>query len=141
MGLLDGMLGNVLNGALGGGQAQGASPLLSIVASMLADRGPHGGLGGLIQQFQQAGLGEQIQSWIGTGQNLPISADHIVQVLGPRLGQIAQQLGVSHGEAADQLAQTLPQIIDHVTPNGEVPHGGVGGAEEVLAALGGLLRR
>jgi len=50
-------------------------------------------------------------------------------------------LGVSHGEAADQLAQTLPQIIDHVTPNGEVPHGGVGGAEEVLAALGGLLRR
>lgn len=141
MGLLDGLLGNVLGGMMGG-QQQGASPLINVVLGMLSNNGTQGGLGGLMQQFQQAGLGQQIESWVGTGQNMPVSADQISQVLGSgQLAQIAQQLGVSHGEAAGQLAQALPEIINHLTPNGQAPAGGLGNAEQIMGMLGGLLKR
>lgn len=141
MGLLDGLLGNVLGGMMGG-QQQGASPLINVVLGMLSNNGTQGGLGGLMQQFQQAGLGQQIESWVGTGQNMPVSADQISQALGSgQLAQIAQQLGVSHGEAAGQLAQALPEIINHLTPNGQAPAGGLGNAEQIMGMLGGLLKR
>ncbi|MBU6438197.1 MAG: DUF937 domain-containing protein [Betaproteobacteria bacterium] len=141
MGLLDGLLGNVLGGMMGG-QQQGASPLINVVLGMLSNNGAQGGLGGLMQQFQQAGLGQQIESWVGTGQNLPVSADQISQALGSgQLAQIAQQLGVSDGAAAGQLAQVLPEIINHLTPSGQAPAGGLGNAEQIMGMLGGLLKR
>ncbi len=148
MGLLDGLLGNVIGSALGGGgqQAGGANPMLNIVLGMLANGGgaqgggAMGGLGGLLGQFQQAGLGHVMESWIGSGANHAISGDQITQVLGSgQIGQIAQQLGLSHGDAAGQLAQMLPQIINHVTPNGQAPAGGLGSAGDIMGMLGGLL--
>jgi len=99
--------------------AQGQSPLLQIALQLLQQ---HGGLQGMLGKFQQAGYGEQAQSWIGTGQNMPIDAGALSQIFGHgQLGQIAQQLGVSHEEAAGQLAQTLPQVVDEMTPQGQIP--------------------
>jgi uncharacterized protein YidB (DUF937 family) len=152
MGLLDGLLGNVIGSALGGGQAGGANPMLNAVIGMLANNvgggagaaggagGALAGLGGLIGQFQNAGLGHVMDSWIGTGDNHPISGDQLTQVLGSgQIGQIAQQLGISHGDAAGQLSQMLPQIINHLTPSGQAPAGGLGNAGDIMGMLGGLL--
>jgi uncharacterized protein YidB (DUF937 family) len=75
----------------------------------------------LVQQFMQAGLAQQAQSWVSTGQNLPISAEQITQVLGSgKLQDIAKQLGIDHAEAAGGLADLLPQIVNHLTRNGAV---------------------
>jgi uncharacterized protein YidB (DUF937 family) len=147
MGLLDGLLGNVIGSALGGGgQAGGANPMLNIVLGMLANNSGAqgaqggGGLGGLMSQFQSAGLGHVMDSWVGSGDNHAISPDQLTQVLGQgQIGQIAQQLGISHGDAAGQLSQILPQIINHVTPNGQAPAGGLGNAGDIMGMLGGLL--
>jgi uncharacterized protein YidB (DUF937 family) len=145
MGLLDAVLGAVAGGqqggqagGLGGAGAQGA--LLNAVVGMLANGqqqgGGNGGLGDLIGRFTQGGMGDVIGSWIGHGQNAPISGDQLSNVLGSdAIGQIAQQLGISHGDAAGQLAQILPQVIDHLTPNGQAPAGGLGSVGDILAQL------
>jgi uncharacterized protein YidB (DUF937 family) len=119
MGLLDGLLGSVLGGMLdGGGQRPQQSPLLQIALQLLQQ---NGGLEGLLGKFQQAGYAEQAQSWVSTGRNLPISPEVLQQVLGGgQLGQIAQQLGVDHGQAAGDLASLLPQVVDGLTPQGQV---------------------
>lgn len=153
MGLLDGLLGAAM-GALtqqggqhsAGGGAGGA--LLNIALQMLANRGQSqgpggglGGLGGLLQSLQGAGLGEVAQSWIGTGSNLPISPDQLSQVLGDeRIGQIAQQLGLSPGHVSEQLAGMLPDVVDRLTPTGQVPDGGLGDPQELLESLTRSLR-
>lgn len=130
MGLLDSVIGALGQGGGGGGD------LVQVVAGMLHDGAPGGGLAGLVQKFEQGGLGDVIASWIGTGQNLPISADQLHQVLGSdTIGRIAQQLGLSHGDAAGQLAQMLPQVIDKLTPNGSVPAGGLGDLGGLLGSL------
>ena len=120
MGLFDNMAGEL--GQMLGGQAQGqtgqTSPL-EIVSTLLASSG---GISGLVQQFQQGGLGEVVQSWIGNGANLPVSGAQLQQILGSgALGEIASKLGVSQDHAADALAQTLPQTVDALTPNGQIP--------------------
>jgi len=133
MGLLDGLLGSVMGGMMGGGQQQASNPLLQIALQLLQQ---NGGLQGILGKFQQAGYGEQAQSWIGTGQNLPIDAGALSQIFGQgQLGQIAQQLGVSHEEAAGQLAQTLPQVVDQMTPNGQIPEGHSDLVNQALAIL------
>ena len=123
MGLLDGLLGQVMGGMMGGGQppmqAQAQNPLLQIVLQMLQQ---NGGLSGMLGKMQQAGYGQQAQSWIGTGQNMPIDPGALSQIFGRgQLGQIAQQLGVSQEEASGGLAQMLPQVVDQMTPQGQVP--------------------
>ncbi len=136
MGLLDTVIGSLAQGALGGAAGGGQAELLRVVAGLLGNEGPTGGLGGLMAKFQQGGLGDVIGSWVGTGQNLPISPDQLRQVLGgDTIAQIAQQLGVSHGDAAGQLSQLLPQAIDHLTPQGQVPAGGLGDMGSLLGAL------
>jgi len=141
MGLLDGLLGNVLGGARGnrppgmGTQEMDAqaNPLLQIVLQMLQQ---NGGLGAVLQQFQQAGFGDQAQSWVSTGQNLPINADILQQVLGQgQIGQVARQMGVSNDEAAGGLAAMLPQIVDHMTPQGSLPNNSDDLVSQVLADL------
>jgi len=107
---------------MGGGTQAGAqagqSPLLQMALQLIQQ---NGGLPGIIGKFQQAGYGQQAGSWVGTGHNQPISADQLQQVLGAgSIGQIAQQLGLSHGEAGSSLAQALPQIIDKLTPTGQI---------------------
>ena len=119
MGLLDQVVG-----AMAGGQSGGNNALLETVMKMVNDP-QNGGLQGLIQSFQQGGLGDIVNSWVSTGQNLPISAEQIQSVLGgSSLGNIASQLGLNSQEASGSLASMLPQLIDSLTPNGEVPQGG-----------------
>ncbi|HEX6137679.1 MAG TPA: YidB family protein [Casimicrobiaceae bacterium] len=135
MGLLDGLLGSVMGGMLGGGgqQQQGVNPLLQIALQMLQQ---NGGLQGILGKAQQAGYGEQVQSWIGTGQNLPIDAGALSQIFGQgQLGQIAQQLGMSREETAGQLAQTLPQVVDQMTPEGQIPENHSDLVNQALAIL------
>lgn len=140
MGLLDGLAGQVLGGMLGGGTqggegSQDAAQLVQLVMSLIQNQG---GLGALLQQFQRAGLGEQAASWVGTGENLPISADQLSAALGSgALGDIAGRLGLSHGDAAGLLTGVLPQLVDKLTPDGQITeqHDSLAG----LAALAGKL--
>lgn len=151
MGLLDSVLGAA--GAMMGGQQQqpqggglgglgSLGALLPVVVGMLGNDGQHGGLGGLLEKFNQAGLGDAAKSWVGTGDNLPISADQITQVLGSgAIGDIAAKLGMSHGDAAGSLAHMLPGIIDKLTPHGQAPAGGLGNSGDLIGMLGGLLNK
>jgi uncharacterized protein YidB (DUF937 family) len=117
MGMLDGLLGSLMGGMQGGGTQQ--NPLVQMALQLVQQ---NGGLQGILGKFQQAGYGAQADSWVSTGQNQPISADALSQVLGQgQLGQIAQQLGMSHGDVAGGLASMLPQLIDRMTPHGQVP--------------------
>lgn len=150
MGLLD----SVLGGMLGGGQQQqgGAGALINIVAGMLANShggaaaggsaaGGLGGLGGLAEQFQKGGLGDVMNSWIGKGENLPISPDQLGNVLGgDLLGKLTQQTGMGQGDLLGQLSQLLPHAVNHVTPDGQIPSGGLGDLGSILGKLGGLAR-
>ena len=135
MGLLDSVVGMLGGGQPGGG---GNAALLNAVVGMLANsgQGGRGGVGDLISKFQQAGLGDVVSSWIGTGQNKPVSPDQLKDVLGSdMLGNIAKQLGVSQGDAAGQLSQMLPEVLDKLTPHGSVPQGGLGNVTDLLGML------
>ena len=161
MGLLDSVLGAVINNApqgagapatgQGGGGGGGGGllslaaqnpQLVQVVMSLLSNDGPVGGLSGLMAKFQQAGLGHAMASWLGSGPNQAISGDQLSQVLGSGpLSQIAAQLGVGQGAAAGQLAQVLPGLVDHLSPQGQAPEGGFGNAGDLLGMLGGLLQK
>lgn len=144
MGLLDSVIGSVL-----GGQQQqgGAGALAQIVAGMLANQGQAGGaaapgglggLAGLAEQFQQGGLGDVMNSWIGKGENLPISPEQLNNVLGSDvLGKITQATGMNQGDLLGQLSQMLPGMVDKVTPEGQIPQGGLG---DIGAILGKFLQ-
>ena len=116
--------------------------LLQELTGLLGNDGSHGGLGGLMDKFQQAGLGHLMSSWVGSGQNLPVSADQLNQVLGSdAVAGIASKLGIDPQQAAGQLSQLLPGLIDHLTPQGQAPQNGLGNAGELLGMLGSLLKR
>jgi len=120
MSLLDSLLGGMM-----GGVQQGQSPLLQAALQLIQQ---NGGLPGIISKFEHGGMAEHAGSWVGTGENIPITGNQLQEILGTgTIGQIAQQLGLSHGDASSGLAQVLPQIIDHLTPTGQVPgdHGDV----------------
>jgi uncharacterized protein YidB (DUF937 family) len=104
-GLTD-VLGQVLGGRAGG-------------------RGAAGGLGGLLEQLQQTGFGEQADSWVARGANKPIPPDAMTQIFGPDgLEQISRQAGISQDEASRGLSQLLPEVVDRMTPDGNVPDDG-----------------
>ncbi len=151
MGLLDAVLGSVLGGQAQprGGGGDGAAMLMQIVAAMLANRGGGagsgagglGGLGGLAEQFQRGGLGDVMNSWIGTGENQPISPDQLGGVLGgDLLGELTQRTGMGQGELLGQLSQMLPQMVDRATPEGRIPDGGLGDIGSILERFGGAPR-
>ena len=101
--------------------------------------GGAGGLGGLVQQFERGGLGDLVASWVGSGQNMPVSGRQLEEVFGSdAIGQFAQQLGLAPGDAADQLSQLLPQVVDRMTPEGRLPEGG--GLGDIGAILGSFQR-
>ncbi|MGA9516145.1 MAG: YidB family protein [Pseudolabrys sp.] len=80
------------------------------------------GLGGLLNQFQQNGLGDVMKSWIGPGQNQPVSPNQLSSALGPQIIQIlAQKTGLSEQEITSHLSQILPNVVDKLTPNGRLP--------------------
>ncbi len=110
-------------GALAGGESGGSTLLQTVL--QLVNNPQTGGLEGLIRSFQQGGLGDIVNSWVAKGQNLPVSGEQIESVLGGSVLQdLAAQLGVSPQQASGSLADVLPQLIDQMTPNGEVPQGG-----------------
>ena len=140
MGLMDSVIGAVAG--LQKGQT-GNAGLLQQVIGMLANNngaaGGSGGLGGLVQAFDKAGLSNIVKSWVSTGQNLPISAEQLQQVLGNgKIAEIAKLLGMQQGDVAAQLSQLLPKAVDHLTPNGQVPAKGLGQAD-IGKALGSIL--
>ena len=149
MGLLDSVLGAAMGGGGGGGQAA----LIQAVIGMLTNQGGGGGgggalgglggLAGLVQAFQKGGLGDVAQSWVGTGQNLPVSPEQLQNVLpADMVSGLAQQLGMGQGDVLGQLSQLLPQLVDKATPDGQLPQGGgLGDLGNLGGLLGGLLNR
>ncbi len=138
MGLLDSLLGSMMGGGLPGGQqgagtgggmgglggAAGGMSGAAIAAIVLQLLQQNGGLQGLLRSMQQTGYGNEAQSWIGSGQNMPISPDALSQIFGQgNLQQIAGQLGMSHEDASSALAHALPQVVNHMTPDGGIPDG------------------
>ena len=158
MGLLDSVLSAALggqksaDGAGGGLAAGGLGGLIGLVASnpkllqaalsMLGNDSNIGGLAGLVQKFQQAGLGDIVASWISGGANQPVSGSQLSQVLGSEaVSGLGQKLGITPEVAASQLAQFLPGLIDQLTPKGAAPAEGLGNANDLMGMLGGLMKR
>ncbi|SFC71746.1 protein of unknown function [Polaromonas sp. OV174] len=159
MGLLDSVLGAVMNqgqqpqsgeggaaaglGGLGGlmGMLASNPQLIQIVTGMLGNDGQNGGLGGLVSKFEQAGLGGAVSSWIGGGPNEPVSGEQITSALGnDTISDIAAKLGTNPEDAAGQLSQMLPGLINHLTPDGQAPQQGLGNSGDLMGMLGGLLK-
>lgn len=117
---LEDLLGQVLGGGRGAG---GMGDLLGqMLGGGRGSGGGMGGLGDLLEQFQRAGFGDQARSWVGTGQNQAITPEVIAQVFGrDGLSAIAARAGVSETEASVGLSQLLPEVVDRVTPQGQVP--------------------
>ena len=132
MGLLDGLAGNLMGNALG--SLEGRNSAVSSIIQMIQNQ--PGGIAGLAEKFQQGGLGNLVQSWIGTGQNLPVTGNQIQDVVGSdAINDVAQKLGVPPETASAHLAELLPQIVNQLTPNGQVP------AQNDLLSMGaGLLK-
>lgn len=106
-------------GGLLGGQS---NDMAGAVAGLLEQ---HGGLGGLLEKFQNGGMSELVSSWVGTGSNLPVSAEQIQQLLGgEQLGALAQKFGLDPQQLSQGLADYLPQAVDKLTPDGQLPQGG-----------------
>lgn len=107
--------------------------LMQAALSLLANNGQAGGLNGLVERFNEAGLGNVIQSWIGSGANVPVTGLQLRQVLDEgQLTQISEETGLSGPEAAVQLSGMLPDLVDKLTPAGHVPPGGLGNMSSLL---------
>ena len=143
LGGLGGVLGNVLGGGsaqdngeqqgaglggLGGGKGAMLAMLLPLAMQWVQRSG---GLGAVLQKFQQKGYSQQASSWVSTGDNQPVDAQAVTDVMGSgELSQLSRQLGVSQEEVADGMAQIMPHVVNHLTPTGEVPPD----ADDVLGA-------
>jgi uncharacterized protein YidB (DUF937 family) len=139
-----GGLGDILGQVLGGGaQPRGGGGLEDLLGGLLggggarAGAGGLGGLGGLLEQMARAGYGDQARSWVGTGQNMPLSPEALEQIFGHGgLSEIARQAGVSEADATRGLAELLPEVVDRVTPGGQVPD-----FDQLTASVSDLSRR
>ena len=148
MGLLDSVMGAVGSQLQGGEGLQGLMGLLGdqphlmqAASSLLADDGGHGGLQGLLAKFQQAGLGDVVASWVGTGANQAISGEQLGNVLGSdALSGLAARFGVDPNALAGQLSSVLPGLVDKLTPGGQAPAAGLGNGGDLMGMLGGLLK-
>ena len=130
MGLLD----SLENEAIGKVMGSTSNPMASGLLQMIQNQ--PGGLAGLLQTFHDKGLGAIASSWVGAGQNAPISAEQIHQVLGnDQVQALAAKVGISPDQAGSAIAQLLPGLVDKLTPNGEVP-----AHNNVMEMVGGLLQ-
>ncbi len=131
--MLDKLLSGAAQSMMGG---QSNNQLMAVVGSLLSNSGGGGGLTGLIQQFQQAGMGELVQSWVGSGPNMPVSIDQLMKVFGAgRMQQMAASAGMDQQQFGGQLAELLPKMVDQVTPEGQIPSGGIDDALGMLSKL------
>ncbi|TFW72305.1 hypothetical protein C3Y98_04160 [Methylotenera oryzisoli] len=129
MGLFDSLAGAVLSNM---GGDKGA--MLQIAMDLFKQ---NGGLEGVVAKFNEAGLSEQAASWISKGDNLPISAEQVIEVLGrDSIAGIAEKLTMSPSDISAKIAEYLPQAIDKMTPNGEVDSN----SGNLLTAVMGMLK-
>ena len=133
-----GGLGDILGQMMGGGAQSSGGGLGDILGQVLGGTGGQGGgLGGLLRQFENAGLGDQARSWVSPGQNQPLAPDALGRVFGADgLAAIARQAGLSERDTSAGLAQLLPEIIDRATPQGQIPDG-----DQLASTLQDLMRR
>ena len=115
MGLFDSVAGAVLGKVMGGEQGGMAQVAMEMFNQ-------HGGLNGILEKFKSGGLGDVAASWVGTGANLPISAEQISSALGNgQIAELAAKFGITPDVLSSQIAEHLPSVVDKMTPNGEVP--------------------
>lgn len=108
MGLFDGMLGGIVGAGM-----------VTVVNSIIEK---HGGVQGVVNEFERNGFGPTVQSWVGTGPNQPISPDDVHRTLGPDLmQQLAERSGLSVQDLAQKLSHVLPKAVDSMTPDGAIP--------------------
>jgi uncharacterized protein YidB (DUF937 family) len=116
-----GGLDDVLGGGRGGGGGGGSSAmgaLLPVLAGLLAS----GGLSKILGSLKANGLGTQADSWVGTGANDRVTGSQVEQAIGKeQVAEIARQLGVPESQAAEAVAQALPEVVDKVSPEGKLP--------------------
>ena len=147
MGLLDALIdaagnaGRTPSGQPGLGSAGGLDPQM-LIGVVMALVNQAGGLQGLLAKLQAGGLGEAAQSWVGTGANRPVSGEELGGALGPDLMDlVAKQMGGNAQQASGTLAELLPELIDRLTPQGQLPAnrgaGGLGDLGDLGALLGG----
>jgi uncharacterized protein YidB (DUF937 family) len=122
---LGGVLGGILNGGAGRGGGLGGgsgNPLLRMLLPLVASMLMNGGLNKILGRLQAQGKGAQADSWVGKGANEPIDAAAVRDAMDDdELDRIATQLGVSKDEAAEAVAQVLPDVVDQATPDGDLP--------------------
>jgi uncharacterized protein YidB (DUF937 family) len=150
------MLGNILAGVMqgmlggqGGTQANpvAGNPIAGVLAALLTPQQGQaaqafgaGGLGDLLAQFRQAGLGSEADSWVSDGPNQPIAPQALERVFGQeRLGAMAQEAGVPPNDLMASLAQMLPEVINGLTPRGQLPAQENGMSQMVVSVLGALM--
>jgi uncharacterized protein YidB (DUF937 family) len=121
MGLFDSVVGSALNN-MGGGNGAGNAGGGDIMQMVIGLMQQNGGLAGLVEMFNKSGLSQQAASWVGTGENLPISADQISGALGSGpLADLASKFGIDPQQLSGSLAQYLPDVVNQLTPNGRLP--------------------
>jgi len=157
MGLLDELLGSVLRSGVGGNRAQTEDPLGSILGGLTGGRAAattggiggglllqlallllqqNGGLGGVLGKFRDAGMGSQADSWVSTGPNQDISAEQVEQAFGSEaLNDIASKLGVSQGDAGSAISQIMPELVNQLTPRGQVTEDSENSIGDALQSL------
>ncbi len=145
MSLLPVVLSMLANRSSAAGPGAGGNPggsLGSVLGGMFGQGGAGGGAGGnvlgsLVERFTQRGYGAQAASWVGTGENQPLPPQALDEVFGEQaLQQIAQQAGVGIDDARSGLSQLLPEVVDHFTPQGELPP-----ADQFSSTLGDMLHQ
>jgi len=108
MGMFDGLIGGIVGAGM-----------VSVVNGILEK---HGGVQGVVSEFEKNGLGDTVKSWVGTGANQPVSPSEVHRALGPDLlQQLSAKSGLSVEDLLQKLSQVLPQAVDHLTPGGTVP--------------------
>jgi uncharacterized protein YidB (DUF937 family) len=120
---MSGFLGTIMNslmgGAAGAAGGAGAGAMGGVLQQVLASQG---GMGGLVQKFQQNGMGDHVQSWVGNGANMPVSGDQVGQMFSPQqIEGWAQSAGLPVASFLPMLAQVLPHAVDQATPGGQHP--------------------
>src|SRR5438046_792844 len=114
-GLLSGGLGGLVGSLMGGGQPAPPQEQTNAAVS--------GGLGALLQRFQQSGYGDIVNSWIGTGQNQPIAPDQLHEAIGPEtVDELSRPTGVPRGAVLSELSHALATVVDRFTPEGRIPN-------------------
>jgi uncharacterized protein YidB (DUF937 family) len=108
VGMFDGLIGGIVGAGM-----------VSVVNGIIEK---HGGLQGVVSEFERNGLGATVRSWVGTGPNQPISPADVHRTLGPELlQQLSAKSGLSVEDLTQKLSQVLPQAVDRLTPNGTIP--------------------